>query len=447
MMYFNNLLLIMSACGSAAFAVYLAAKRLYLHRLSPTYRYRLLQLVLAFYLLPFPLLANYLRDFLCILFRKPDLFIPYHPPGEPIPINLCKIIYIKDRKLSVPALDIALIGVVLLAIVVATVYLIYYSYRCHQEKQLALLCAEGRTAEAEALLPNSYQTLRHQRHVRICAGPEGSPVFTCGTRHPTVVLEGNKRSCNQKFLLMHELTHVRYYDTLFRTLSFLAVALHFYNPLIYLFFREVKGCMELHCDEIVVPDLDSEERIVYGHLLISNAMRSQPRLAVPFASNNYSSIKERIALIKSPVPKRVWMAFLTAVVLVPVALLPALAYEVPQVIINGVEMDDPDGVDWAYYVDETPINEYPEDEKYFSETVSEYYIDEDGTVTFVTEASTTAACAQHTYKNSVYYRHRKNNSGGCTVKKYSCKRCSKCDNIIDKKCISTVTYDPCPHKK
>lgn len=446
MMYFNNLLLIMSACGSVALIVYLAATRLYLRKLSPTYRYRLLQLVLAFYLLPFPLLANYLRDFLRFVLQKPDLFIPYHPPGEPIPVNFYKYIYIKDGKPIVPVIDIILLCVVLLDIAAAVVYLIYYSYRCRQERQLAFLCAEGRTAEAESLLPQSYQTLRQRRHVRICAGPEGVPVFTCGTRHPTVVLEEDERPRNQKFLLMHELMHVRYRDTLFRTLAFLAVALHFYNPLIYLFFREAKKCMELHCDENVVPELTKDERTAYGHLLINNAMQPQPKLAVPFASNNYSIVKERIALIKSPAPKRILMALLTAVIVIPTALLPALAYQVPQIEAYGPNSLYTENTDWAYFVDGEVTNECPEDEKYFSDTVSEYYIDEDGTVTFVTEASTNAKCSQHTYKNSVCYHHDIKSSGGCTVKKYSCKRCSKCGNVINKKRISTVTYDPCPHK-
>lgn len=446
MMYFNNLLLIMSACGSVALVVYLAATRLYLRKLSPTYRYRLLQLVLAFYLLPFPLLANYLRDFLRFVLQNPDLFSLSPPPGEMIQLNPYKLIYINDGKLSIPAIDIALLCVVSLAIAAAVVYLIYYSYRCRQERQLALLCAEGHTSEAEALLPKSYQTLRQRRHVRICTGPEGVPVFTCGTRHPTVVLEEDERPRNQKFLLMHELMHVRYRDTLFRTLAFLAVALHFYNPLIYLFFREVKKCMELHCDENVVPELSEEECIAYGHLLINNAMQPQPKLAVPFASNNYSTVKERIALIKSPAKKRILMAIVTAIVLIPVALLPTLAYEVPRIAINDPgEIDFADS-DWVYLVEGEATNECPEDEKYFSDTVSEYYIDEDGTVTIVSKTSTNATCSQHTYKNSVYYHHTKNSSGGCTVKKYSCKRCSKCGNVINKKRTSTVTYDPCPHK-
>ena len=446
MMYFNNLLLMMSACGSVALVVYLAATRLYLRKLSPTYRYRLLQLVLAFYLLPFPLLANYLRDFLRFVLRKPDLFSILPPPGEIMQDNLYKTIYIKGGKLSLPMIDIVLLCVVLLAIVAAVVYLIYYSYRCRQERQLAFLCTEGHTAEAEALLPESYQTLRQRRHVRICAAPEGVPVFTCGTRHPTVVLEEDERPRNQKFLLMHELMHVRYRDTLFRTLAFLAVALHFYNPLIYLFFREVKKCMELHCDENVVPELSEEERTAYGHLLINNAMQPQPKLAVPFASNNYSIVKERIALIKSPAKKRILMALLTAVIVIPTALLPALAYQVPHVEILSAEDEfDIENVDWACFSEGDEIV-IPEEEKYFSQTDA-YFIDEDGNVTFLSldEISVDATC-KHSYVSGTYSTHRKNSSGGCTVKKYSCKRCSKCGNMTNKKLTDTVTYNPCRHK-
>lgn len=445
MMYFNNLLLIMSACGSVALVLYLAATRLYLRKLSPTYRYRLLQLVLAFYLLPFPLLANYLRDFLRFVLRKPDLFSVSPPPGELMQENLYKTIYIKDGKLSLPMIDIVLLCVILFAIAAAVAYLIYYSYRCRQEKRLALLCAEGHTNEAEALLPQSYQTLRQRRHVRICAGPEGVPVFTCGTRHPTVVLEEDERPRNQKFLLMHELMHVRYRDTLFRTLAFLAVALHFYNPLIYLFFQEVKKCMELHCDENVVPELTKDERTAYGHLLINNAMRPQPKLAVPFASNNYSIVKERIALIKSPAKKRILMALLTAIIVIPTALLPALAYQVPHVEVLSAENElDIEDANWACFSEGDEIV-IPEEEKYFSQTDA-LFIDEDGTVTFVSpnEISTDSSCT-HNYVASSYLVHSKNSSGGCTVKYYSCKRCKNCGNKINIKLTNKATYAKCPH--
>lgn len=435
----------MSACGSIALVVYLAAKQLYLRKLSPTYRYRLLQLVLAFYLLPFPLLANYLRDFLRFVLRKPDLFSLSPAPGEIMQDNLYKTIYIKGGKLSLPMIDVVLLCVVLLAITAAAAYLIYYSYRCRQEKQLALLCTEGRTAKAEALLPKSYQTLRQRRHVRICTGPQGVPVFTCGTRHPTVVLEEDERPRNQKFLLMHELMHVRYRDTLFRTLAFLAVALHFYNPLIYLFFREVKGCMELHCDENVVPELTKDERTAYGHLLINNATHPQPKLAVPFASNNYSIIKERVALIKSSAKKRILMALLTAVIIIPTALLPVLAYQVPQVEILSAEDEfDIEDADWACFNEGDII--LPEGEEYFSQTDA-YFIDEDGNVTFLSpdEVSVDATC-KHNYVSGSYSVHNVNSSGGCTIKYYSCKCCKKCGHRINKKLINSNTYAKCPHK-
>lgn len=446
MMYLNNLLLIMSACGSAAFVVYLAAKHILRRRLTPTYRYHLLQLVLAFYLLPVPLLANRLQQLLCNIFRNQELFAVTSPPGEPIWQNLYKTIYIKDGHISLPAIDILLLCVIVLAVLVIICYLLYYRYRSRQEKQLALLYAEKDT-NVEELLPSSYQTLLHRRHVAVYTGSEDGLAFTCGARHPTVILAANEQADQQRLILMHELTHIRYWDVVLRGLSFLALALHFFNPLAYLLFHEIRQCTELHCDEKVLQGLSEEERIAYGHLLINNALQARTSpFATPFADNSHSTLKERITLIKSPGKKRILAGIVTAAVMIPTALLPALAYDVPDLIINGPAEEDPAGVDWAYCIDGEATNDCPDDEQYFSDTVDAYYIDEDGTVTILSDIATNATCTKHTYTASTLYRHTKNSSGGCTVKKYSCKRCKNCGYITNKKLLQTNTYTTCPHK-
>ena len=50
-------------------------------------------------------------------------------------------------------------------------------------------------------------------------------------------------------------------------------------------------------------------------------------------------------------------------------------------------------------------------------------------------------------KDGHLYRHESNGTGGCTVKVYTCQRCTRCGYLANAKYQNTVTYAVCPHKQ
>ena len=69
-------------------------------------------------------------------------------------------------------------------------------------------------------------------------------------------------------MLAHELTHYAHRDHLWAPLRCLALALHWYNPLVWLAVLLSKRDGELACDEGAVRRLGEDQRIPYGRTLV-----------------------------------------------------------------------------------------------------------------------------------------------------------------------------------
>ena len=124
-------------------------------------------------------------------------------------------------------------------------------------------------------------------------------------------------------VLAHELTHYRQKDHIWSALRCLALALHWYNPLVWLAVALSKRDGELSCDAGAVKALGDEERIPYGRTLVSlvaqRSLRPEDLLSCSTSMvEGKGSIQERIAqLVKHPKAKKT--ALTAAVVLLALA--------------------------------------------------------------------------------------------------------------------------------
>lgn len=111
-------------------------------------------------------------------------------------------------------------------------------------------------------------------------------------------------------VLAHELTHYRQKDHIWSALRCAALALHWYNPLVWLAVALSKRDGELSCDAGAVQVLGEEERIPYGRTLVSlvaqRSLRPGDLLSCSTSmAEGKGSIQERIAqLVKHPQTKK-----------------------------------------------------------------------------------------------------------------------------------------------
>ena len=77
-----------------------------------------------------------------------------------------------------------------------------------------------------------------------------------------------------RFILRHELTHLKHRDILYKLILIFANALHWFNPLVYLMLRAADEDIELSCDSAVTRNMEKEERAAYSETLLK-AVRSK----------------------------------------------------------------------------------------------------------------------------------------------------------------------------
>ena len=175
-----------------------------------------------------------------------------------------------------------------------------------------LLCLAGNNLRFAARLRRSRRPL----DIPECPLPvylmEGlsSPCLS-GLFHPAIYLtpEVAANETALRHVLAHEATHYAHKDHIWSALRCTALALHWYNPLVWLAVSLSKADGELACDEGAVRRLGEEERIPYGRTLVDTvACRSQRPADLLSCSTTMAggnkTIQQRVALlVKKPETK------------------------------------------------------------------------------------------------------------------------------------------------
>ena len=90
-----------------------------------------------------------------------------------------------------------------------------------------------------------------------------------GCFRPTVVLTKAELSdADFYYTVLHEWTHYRRGDLIYKWLVQFTICLHWINPCVYLLEREVSRMCELSCDEAVTKDLGAAGKRAYGDMLL-----------------------------------------------------------------------------------------------------------------------------------------------------------------------------------
>ena len=72
-----------------------------------------------------------------------------------------------------------------------------------------------------------------------------------------------------RYTVLHELTHDKRRDMLYKWVVQLAICVHWFNPLVHWMGREVGRACELSCDEAIIKGLDPAGRRAYGDTLLN----------------------------------------------------------------------------------------------------------------------------------------------------------------------------------
>ncbi len=168
--------------------------------------------------------------------------------------------------------------------------------------------------------------------------PVDSPMLT-GLFRPAILLPDMDLSRDElQMVLTHELTHLRRRDLWAKAAMLLAIAMHWFNPVIYLMNRSFCFHMEASCDASVTINADLETRRFYSETIIA-VIRRQSRLRTAVSTSFYAGkngMKRRILSIMEDKGKKLGTAMvcMTLTLAVGVSMAFAVSY-LPELPAQG----------------------------------------------------------------------------------------------------------------
>lgn len=97
-----------------------------------------------------------------------------------------------------------------------------------------------------------------------------SPMLV-GVLKPFIVIpEAEISDKHLQYIFLHELTHLKKLDIVYKWLVQLIVSIHWFNPIVYFMSKEINKTCEFSCDESVLALLNEKNKRAYGDTILSS---------------------------------------------------------------------------------------------------------------------------------------------------------------------------------
>ncbi len=136
--------------------------------------------------------------------------------------------------------------------------------------------------------------------VRVCKN-FNSP-FIIGIFQPTLILPDTELSTLQlDNIILHEATHLKRNDVLYKWFTAFVKALHWFNPAVYYISKQITTECEISCDLSVVKNMNSTQTSDYVNTILSllSAGKTKNIPLTTGMTGNKNTLKQRFAMIKN----------------------------------------------------------------------------------------------------------------------------------------------------
>ena len=158
-------------------------------------------------------------------------------------------------------------------------------------------------------------SLRQRGNIRVC--DEVASPFILGIFRPVIYLPSSLSEEEKRFVLAHELAHLRRLDHVWKPLGFLILSVHWFNPFCWLAYVLLCRDIELACDEKVIRELGRAERAAYSQTLLNcSAHRILAACPVAFGETDVKTRVKAVLNYKKPAFWIILSAVLACVVLI-----------------------------------------------------------------------------------------------------------------------------------
>ena len=142
--------------------------------------------------------------------------------------------------------------------------------------------------------------------------------FVVGLFRPKIYLPCNLGEQEQEYIILHEKHHIKRLDHVVKALAFMALAIHWFNPLVWVAFILAGKDMEMSCDEAVIRQVGSDVRADYSASLLTLATGRRIIAGTPLAFGE-GDTKRRIHNLSKWKKPAVWIVILSVILCVVLA--------------------------------------------------------------------------------------------------------------------------------
>ena len=120
--------------------------------------------------------------------------------------------------------------------------------------------------------------------------------FVFGFLRPAIYLPDTLCEAEREYILLHERTHIRRGDWLSKMAGMAAVALHWFNPCVWLAYMLFERDLEMSCDEKTIENMDEDLKKAYSLSIVSFASKKHSKryIITPLAFSKINFSKSEV---------------------------------------------------------------------------------------------------------------------------------------------------------
>ena len=290
----ENPIFVMSLSGTLVFLLYKIIYPFARKYFRPTWRYIFLKVALAFYLIPIPLLLNWIRGavktFAESNSNNTNILISFD--------NFADSIVVSTNSILASPYFIALLSISVCFGIVSFLLICFQTYRYIKEKRM---CLQFGYDLPQDRFQNDLAAINLRQNVKFMASQKARTPFVIGVLKPVIILPAQLLDEDDETIsiyIRHELLHIKKHDMVFRLLSLMAVCIHWYKPFCHWCRKELIVVSEICCDHEVLETIQKSQRKHYYNALVSMTVslhgKSQSVILSAFVNKDNSELKRRI---------------------------------------------------------------------------------------------------------------------------------------------------------
>ncbi len=136
--------------------------------------------------------------------------------------------------------------------------------------------------------------------------------FILGVVKPRIYIPSGTDEAQLPHIIAHENAHLKRRDHWWKPLGFLVLAIHWFNPLVWVAYILLCRDIELACDEKVIRDLNKSESISYSEALLSCSVNRRTIMVCPLSFGEVG-VRERVKRVLNYKKPAFWIIIVAVI--------------------------------------------------------------------------------------------------------------------------------------